>query len=671
MVDPMRSAVRVTQLRKEVEFHSYRYYVLDDPAITDSEYDLLFQELLELEKAFPELASDHSPTQRVGGQPLERFLKVTHRAPMLSLANAFDEEGLQGFYRRISSLLEVHEIEFVTELKIDGVAVALTYEDGRLVKGATRGNSQEGEDVTANLRTIRSVPLRLRGNSLPAVAEIRGEAYLPLSAFRQLNQQRRSQAKAPFSNPRNAAAGALRQLDPAVTASRPLSFFAYALGYVEGLGYTSQEEVLKQFSLWGIPVNPYTRRQETITEVMEYCQSWEERRGTLNYEVDGVVVKVDRLDLQSRLGAVSREPRWALAYKFASQVATTTLLEIKVNVGRTGALNPYAILEPVQLGGVTIRTATLHNQEDIQRKDIRQGDRVLIKRAGDVIPQVVKSVGKGSVVRADPFFYPSDCPECNSPIVQDPDETIVYCRNRKCPAQRFELLKHFVSRPALDIRGLGHHTLLKLLDLELVSDPADLYSLTAQDLAMLPGFKEKSIDNFLASIDDSRERPFSRVLFGLGIRHVGRSVAELLANCFLNIESLMSASFEQVTAIMGIGPEIAHSVASYFDRAENLELVERLSESGLQLEMGEVARILPGPLKGKTIALTGILPSYSRSKARDLIVNHGGRVTNYVSARTNYLLVGSKPGSKLQKARELAVKILSEEDLLKLLENES
>ena len=666
----MNPAERVAQLRQVIEDHNHRYHVLAAPSISDAEFDRIYRELVELEERHPDLISDDSPTRRVGAEPQERFRKVAHRVPMLSLANAFDENELQAFYRRITTQLEVEEIRLVTELKIDGVAVSLTYEDGRLHHGATRGNGLEGEDVTANLRTIRSLPLRLREGPHPSTAEIRGEIYYPLSGFERVNRQRSEEGDAPFANPRNAAAGALRQLDPAVTATRPLAFFAYSLGHAEGLEVTSQGDVLEHLARWGFPVNPHHESHAGIPSVVEYCRSWEERRDSIDYEVDGVVVKVDRLELQDRLGAVSREPRWAIAYKFASQVAETRLLEIRINVGRTGALNPYGILEPVELGGVTIRTATLHNQEDIRKKDIRPGDRVVIKRAGDVIPQVVGPVDKEEEGRGDPYTYPGECPECNTPIVQDPDEALAYCRNGNCPAQRFESLKHFVSRAALDIRGLGPKTLRKLLELELVTGPADLYSLTAEQLSGLEGFKEKSIENLLAGIDGSRQQAFSRVLFGLGIRHVGESAAALLAGEFLEVERLMQAQPERIMEISGIGPEIARSVADYFQVEENCEQVERLKAAGLQLRMAGGAATMASPLEGKTLVVTGTLPSHSRREVSELIVSNGGKVTGSVSSRTDFLVAGANAGSKLRRALDLEVAVLTEEELLELLQRE-
>ena len=666
----MNPAERVDQLRHEIDDHNHRYHVLDDPIISDRDFDLLYRKLVELEERHPDLISADSPTQRVGAEPQERFRRVAHREPMLSLANAFDEDELQAFYRRVTKHLEMEEIGLVTELKIDGVAVSLTYEDGRLRHGATRGNGLEGEDVTSNLRTIRSLPLRFREGPHPSTAEIRGEIYFPLSGFERVNRQRSEEGEAPFANPRNAAAGALRQLDPAVTATRPLAFFAYSLGYSEGPRFASQGEVLKRLVGWGFPVNPHHRSHDGLPSVIDYCHSWEERRDSIDYEVDGVVIKVDRLDLQDRLGAVSREPRWAVAYKFKSQVAATRLIEIKLNVGRTGALNPYAVLEPVELGGVTIRTATLHNQEDIRKKDIRPGDRVVIKRAGDVIPQVVGPVDKDEEGRGEPYAYPGECPECGTPIVQDAGEALAYCRNGNCPAQRFESLKHFVSRSALDIRGLGPKTLRKLLELELVAGPADLYSLTAEQLSGLEGFKEKSIENLLAGIAASRRQPLPRVLFGLGIRHVGETAAALLAGEFREVERLMQASPERIMEIPGIGPEIARSVADYFEVEVNRGQVERLRAARLQLEMAGDDRATPKILEGKTLVVTGTLPSHSRREVSELITANGGKVTSSVSKRTAYLVAGSNAGSKLRRARELEVPVLTEEEFLKLLQGE-
>lgn len=667
-MDIDRVAARITELRKEIEDHNYRYYVLDDPVIPDEEYDRIFRELLDLERAHPELAAPDSPTQRVGAEPQAKFRKVGHHRPMLSLANAFDEQELRAFFKRISNLLGATDIDFVTELKIDGMAVALTYEEGRLARAATRGNGLVGEDITVNLKTIRSIPLRLREGELwPKVVEVRGEAYLPVSAFNRINEEREKSGETLFANPRNAAAGALRQLDPRVTASRPLAFFAYAIGYVERREFLRQKEALDTLSGWGFPVNPHHRHQASIEGVMAYCREWEKKRNSLDYQIDGVVVKVNRLDYQERLGYVSREPRWAIAYKFPGQVAATRLLEIRINVGRTGALNPYAVLEPVEVGGVTIRMATLHNEDDIRRKDIREGDIVVVKRAGDVIPQVVGPVREVRTGAEKEFVYPQICPVCGAPVVRKAGEAMAYCTDRKCPAQALEGLKHFVSRGAMDIRGLGPQTLEKLLELDLIEDPADLYSLNGEQVARLPNFKEKSIANLLSGIEQSKQQPFPRVLFALGIRHVGESIAELLAGAFRDIDMLAVASEEEISAVEGIGPEIARSVRDYFAREENQQLVEKLNREGLRFRLGTEELSVEGLLSRQSFVITGTLPTLSREEATELIERHGGKVISSVSSKTDYLVVGESPGSKLEKARQLGVKTISEAELLQMM----
>jgi DNA ligase (NAD+) len=653
-------AARVAELRKDIEFHNYQYHVLGDPVIGDAEYDRLFRE-------HPELASPDSPTQRVGAEPQERFRKVGHLAPMLSLANAFDEEELRAFNKRVRNLLDTDDFDFVTELKIDGNAVALTYEEGRLARGATRGNGLVGEDVTANLKTIRSIPLRLRGDhEIPPLIEVRGEVYLPISAFNKVNEEREKAGETVFANPRNAAAGALRQLDPQVTATRPLAFFAYSLGHIEGMGIETQAQVLAQFAEWGFPVNPHYRRQADMDEVIRYCRDWQEKRDSLDYEIDGVVVKVNNLRHQERLGAVSHDPRWAVAYKFPGQLATTRLLEIRINVGRTGALNPYAVLEPVQLSGVTIKTATLHNEDDIRRKDIREGDVVLVKRAGEVIPQVVGPVREKRTGAEREFSYPRECPVCGGPVVHEEGDAMAYCTNRKCPAQRLESLIHFASQGAMDIRGLGPQTIEKMLDLNLIGDAADLYFLGAEQVACLPGFKDKSIGNLLASIDQSRAQPFARVLFALGIRHVGESIAELLASAFGDIEALQAATEEEISSVRGVGPEIAASVRRYLDNEENRQFIEKLRKADLRFRTPRGAAARQGPLADKTFVITGTLPTLSRKDAADLIEKHGGKVISSVSSKTDFLLVGEDPGSKLQKARELNIPQITEEQLKKM-----
>ncbi len=654
---------RVAELRREIEAHSYRYYILDHPSVSDAEYDLMFRELLELEASYPQLVTADSPTRRVGVEAGEKFQKVEHLAPMLSLANAFSGRELLDFYGRISRMLAETQIDFVTELKIDGAAVSLTYRQGMLVRGATRGDGRVGESVTDNLRTIKTIPLRLKGEArIPEMVEVRGEAYLPLAAFEALNLGREARGEKTFANPRNAAAGALRQLDPAVTAMRPLAFFPYAVGYLEGGELATQLEALELLEQWGFRVNPRYRLHRSMERVIEYCRSYESRRGEMDYEIDGVVVKVNRLDYQRRLGSVARDPRWAIAYKFPGEVALTRLLEIHINVGRTGALNPYAVLEPVRVGGVTVRQATLHNEDDIRKKDIREGDLVKVKRAGDVIPQVVAPVVSQRTGAEREFSYPELCPQCASTIIRVEGEAMAYCPNTQCPAQRLEKLKHFVGRGAMDIRGLGQQTVGKMVDLSLVEDAADLFALTPEQIGSLPGFKEKSVRNLLDSLEASLGQPFSRVLFALGIRHVGESVAELLARNFRDIDELREAGVEEIASISGVGPEIAGSVRAYLDEPSNWGFVRRLRKAGLTFQSDSAAET-PTPLKDKIFVITGTLRDMSRTEAKSLIQGRGGKVAASVSSRTDYLVVGAAPGSKLEKARNLGIEVIDEAGL--------
>ena len=576
---------QINKLRRILEYHNHRYHVLNSPEITDAEYDSLYRQLLDLEGLHPELVTPDSPTQRVGAEPQSGFSKVYHEVPMLSLGNAFSESELQDFHRRVTNLVGTGDIEYVTELKIDGLAVSLTYENGILTRGATRGNGTEGEDVTSNLKTVRSIPLRLSGNP-PSRLEVRGEAYLPLPAFRMINESRADTGQDSFANPRNAAAGTLRQLDPKVTASRPLAFFAYsAVIDNEKPDITSQWDLLAFLMDCGFLVNPDRKLHRDIKSVTEYCRAWEEQRGTLPYEIDGVVVKVNSLPQQEKIGSVSREPRWAIAYKFQAATAITRLLEIRINVGRTGALIPYAVLEPVQLGGVTIKSATLHNEEDVRRKDIREGDTVVIKRAGDVIPQVVGPVLEKGSVRNNPFVYPERCPVCDAEVQKEEEGAFTYCLNRNCPAQRFESLKHFVSLEAMDIAGLGPQTLEKMLEMKIITSPADLFSLTREQILLLPGFKEKSATNLLESLEKSKSRDFTHVLFALGIRHVGEVTARILAGSFRSIDGIKNAPREEIMAVTGIGPETADSISGFFRIKENLLQLEQLKKHGLQFEL--------------------------------------------------------------------------------------
>lgn len=658
---------KLTKLRRGLEYHNHRYHVLNSPEIPDEEYDRLYRQLLDLENKYPDLVTPDSPTQRVGAEPLPGFSKVSLSVPMLSLGNAFSEDELKDFHRRVTNLTGTKKIQYVTELKIDGLAVSLTYENGILIRGATRGNGTVGEDVTSNLKTVRSIPLHLTGFP-PSQLEVRGEAYLPLPAFQKLNELRLENGQDPFANPRNAAAGTLRQLDPRITASRPLAFFAYsAVIDTEESGIPSQWDLLEFLINSGFPVNPIRQLHQDIKSVSEYCRTWEGQRDTLPYEIDGVVVKVNSLDQQEKIGAVSREPRWAIAYKFQAATATTRLLEISINVGRTGALIPYAVLEPVQLGGVTIKSASLHNEEDVRRKDIREGDTVLIKRAGDVIPQVVGPVPEKGKIRNKPFIYPNRCPTCGSEIQKEGDGALTYCLNRNCPAQRLESLKHFVSLEAMDITGLGSQTLGKMLKLKIITTPSDIYSLPMEQILLLPGFKEKSASNLLKSLEDSKSRDFARVLFALGIRHVGEVTARILTRHFRSIDAIKNASLEEIVTINGIGPETAASLSGFFRIEENLIQVEQLRAFGLQFELtggGEVQGT-ELPLAGKTVVITGALEEYTRQEAKDAVASLGGKVTSSVSSRTDFLLVGENPGSKLDKAMEHGVKILDEKGLKK------
>jgi DNA ligase (NAD+) len=665
------AASRAAELRARVEQANYEYHALDAPTISDAEYDRLFRELKELETLHPELLTPDSPTRRVGAEPASRLEKTTHLAPMLSLDNAFNVEELRAWETRNARIAaEVRSAGYVVEAKVDGLAVALTYEEGVLVKGATRGNGVIGEDVTRNLRTIREIPLRLRpeGGRAPARIEVRGEVYLPLSGFQELNARRAAQGQPTFANPRNAAAGSVRQLDPTVTADRPLRFFAFAIEFDPESGdrpdLSRQSELLERLAAWGLPVNARYRPVSDLDEVVECVEQLEQDRTALDYEIDGAVVKVDPLWLHAELGIVGgREPRWAIAYKFAPSLVTTRLRSIEINVGRTGSLNPYAVLEPVEIGGATVRLATLHNEEDIRRKDIRVGDRVLVKRAGEVIPQVVGPIVEPGEARSEPFHMPDQCPVCGTPVERPDEEVMSYCPNGACPARLYWGLVHFVSRGALDIRGLGERTIQQLLDAELVRDPADLYYLTAEQLLGLEGFQRKSAENLLEGIEASRERGLTRVLFGLGVRHVGQAAAELLARAFGSIDRLMAASADEFAAVHGIGRTTAEALATYFAEPRNQQIIEKLRAAGVRLEEEQTTPV-EGPLSGRCFVLTGTLPSLSRKEATELIERAGGRVMGNVTRKTDFVVAGAEPGSKLEKARELGIPVLSEEELL-------
>ncbi|HEX2077573.1 MAG TPA: NAD-dependent DNA ligase LigA [Longimicrobium sp.] len=669
---PSDTAARAAELREAIERANHEYYVLDAPSLSDAEYDRLFRELRQIEAAHPELRTPDSPTLRVGAEPASRLEKTEHLAPMLSLDNAFGDDELRAWETRNARIAgEVRTAGYVCEPKIDGLAIALTYEDGVLVKGATRGNGTIGEDVTRNLRTIREIPLRLRagGPTPPRRFEIRGEVYMSLAGFQALNQRRAAEGQATFANPRNSAAGSLRQLDPAVTASRPLRFFAYAIeAGDQPLPFGTQWELLEALRAWGLPVNPLARPCTDLEAVLAFVHEFEGRRAELDYEVDGAVVKVNPLWLHEELGVVGgREPRWATAYKYAPDLAVTTLLDIRLNVGRTGALNPYAVLEPVEVGGVIVKLATLHNEEDIRRKDIRKGEKVIVKRAGEVIPQVVGPVLEEGQARAEPFSMPDVCPSCGTPVERPEGEAMLYCPNSACPDRIFWGLAHFVSRGAMDIRGLGERTIATLLERGMVRDVGDIYALTEEQLLTLEGFKEKSARNLLDGIEASKQQGLARVLFGLGVRHVGEIAAQTLARHFGSMDRLMAASAGEIEAVHTIGHTMAEALHSWMAEPRNQEVVRKLADAGVKMteERPEPAE---GPFTGRTFVITGTHPTMSRTQMEEFIQQRGGRVTGSVTKKTDYLVVGEDAGSKLAKARELGVKELSEADLLALAE---
>jgi len=661
-----------------VRAHDERYYRHDDPLIPDNEYDRLFQALKRIEAEFPALQRDDSPTQRVGFDPLDAFEKHTHPEPLLSLSNAFDADDVREWYARcqrgLADAFGETTPAVVAELKIDGLAVALTYTDGRLSLAATRGNGEQGENITRNVRTIRRIPLQLDAGQTapPEKMEVRGEVFMRKSEFDALNERLRSEDEQPFANPRNAAAGSLRQLDPSVTARRPLSFFTYGQGPTDGTVPDTHTAVLEQFEAYGLPMNPHWTQFEDIEAAVDFCTDWVERRETLDYEIDGVVLKIDRHDYQDELGAIANAPRWAVAFKFPAREATTTLIDIEVNVGRTGVVKPEAVLEPVGIGGVTVSQATLHNEDYIAERDIRVGDTVVVKRAGDVIPQVVRPVVDEGTDRAEPWSFPTHCPVCNSELVRLPDEADVYCVNTECPAQFKRLVEHFVSRGAMDIEGLGERVAAQLVDTGRVQQLDDLYRLTTDDLVSLEGFAEKSAQNLVDAIAASKERPLYRLLFALGIRHVGRTVAEQVVSDVPSMEALAERSAEQLEAIDGIGPVIAESIYDWFRVEDNRDLVRALCEVGVNTErLPEEEPAAEQPLDGRTFVLTGSLPSFTRREATDRIEQAGGRVTSSVSGNTDYLVAGENPGSKYDDAEARGIPILDEEALMDLFEDAS
>ena len=660
---------RVAELRERIERANYEYHALDRPSIPDREYDALFRELQALEREHPTLRSADSPTQRVGAPPQSQLAKHEHRIPMLSLGNAFDDSELRAWEGRLVRLVgeSVRAAGYSAELKIDGAAVSLTYRDGVLVTGATRGNGAIGEIVTANLRTIREIPLRLRGKGWPALIEVRGEVYMPFSAFEKMNEARVAAGEPVFANPRNSAAGALRQLDPEVSRSRPLRFFAYAASVVEGsLPVRHQTDMLESLREWGFPVAPHCRKCESLAEVEAHAHFVEhEGRATLDFAIDGLVVKVNAFSLQDELGVVGgREPRWAIARKFAPDIATTRLKAISVNVGRTGVLTPFAELEPVEIGGATVKLATLHNEDYITTKQLLVGDLVQVKRAGEVIPQVIGPVAEERTGRERPWRMPARCPNCDTPVRRDEDEAATYCPNVACPGRQLEGLVHFASRDALDIRGLSYARLQQLVEAGMVRDAADIFTLDAEQLMTLERFAKKSAENLVAAIAEARGRPLSRLVYALGIRHVGVTTAQLLARHFGTMDALANASADEMAEIHGVGTVVAEAVAEYFSDHTACDLVERLRGLGVKMDEPRPAAS-GGALKGLTVVITGTLPNLKRTEATALVEGNGGKVTSSVSKATSFVVAGEEAGGKLEKAQSLGIEVIDEAELLR------
>jgi DNA ligase (NAD+) len=670
MGDTNKVKQRIEELRKVINHHNYRYYVLDSPEISDAEYDELMRELQQLESEHPELVTPDSPTQRIGAPPVEAFGVVEHPLPLLSLTNAFSYEELAAWHKRVSKLLGGRQFDLVCEPKIDGLAVALTYVDGLLVTGATRGDGYRGEDITKNLKTIRSIPLSVPKEAPPRF-EVRGEVYLPKAGFKKLNEERAKEELPLFANPRNAAAGSVRQLDSSITARRPLDIFIYGLGWAEGKAVPDTHwEIMQYLKSLGFKINPNIALRHSLDEAEKYHQSWVESREKFPYEADGIVAKVNSIALQQELGTVAHEPRWAIAYKFPAIQGTTKLIDIGINVGRTGSLNPYAILEPVRVGGVVISSAALHNEEDIHRKDIRVGDWVVVQRAGEVIPEIVEPIVSRRTGKEKIFHMPGRCPVCGSEVIKPEGEAMHRCTNAACPSQALERIKHFVSRGAMDIDGVGEKLCQALFEAGLVKDAADLYYLTREQLLGLERMADKSASNVLSSIERSKDRPLARVIFALGILHVGDQYAELLAEHFASIDALAKASQEDLLSLPSIGPRIAESIAAFFRQEGNRQIIKKLKKAKVKLKREEVKEAKPEklPLAGLEFVLTGKLESFSRLEAEAKIKALGGKAGSDVTRKTSYVVVGADPGSKLAKAEKLGVKTLSEAEFLELLD---
>jgi len=660
---------RIKALREQINYHNKLYFEHDSPEISDSEYDGLMRELKRLEEEFPELVTPDSPTQRVGGRPLEAFDTVMHSVPMLSLANAFDEGELKEFHRRVTSAVG-EEVEYVVELKIDGLAVALTYENGVFTRGATRGDGIVGEDITQNLKTIKTIPLKLSdyNGQIPFI-EVRGEVYIPKKEFERLNEEREKAGLSLFANPRNAAAGSLRQLDPRITASRPLNIFVYGAGRIDGIEVSTHLEMLELLKKMGFRVNPNVSVFRRIDDVISYCERWVEQRGRLPYDIDGIVIKVNSLEHQRLLGATSKSPRWAIAYKFPAEQKTTVIKDIIVRVGRTGVLTPTAVLEPVRIAGSTVTKATLHNEDYIRQKDIKIGDTVVVKKAGDVIPEVVEVVFNKREGSERDFVMPQKCPECGSDVVRFEGEAAAKCTGIACPAQLKRGIIHFASRDAMDIEGLGPAIVNQLVDRGLVKDAGDLYFLKVDDLIPLERMGEKSASNLINAIQRSKTNPLEKLIFALGIPFIGSRAASILAERFKALDNLMNSTYEELVQIPEMGPKMAQSVITFFKQEQTKNIIRKFKRAGLNLETaGRKKRDEGAALNGITFVLTGSLEKYTRKQAQDIIEKFGGRVSSSVSSKTDYVLAGKDPGSKLEKAKELGIKIIDEKEFERMLE---
>jgi DNA ligase (NAD+) len=665
---PQEAEKRAAKLSRELEYHNYRYYVLDDPEISDAAYDALLKELERLEQAFPELKTPNSPTQRVGSAPLEEFGQVPHTIPMLSLANAMEQEAVIEFDQRVKRFLKTDvDIAYVAEPKLDGVAIELIYERGELAAGSTRGDGFIGEDVTKNLRTIKTIPLHLieRKMTSPERLEVRGEVYMEVADFKALNKRQERKSEPLFANPRNAAAGSLRQLDSAVTAQRPLKIFCYGVGEVRGRTFESQWEVLQTLPQWGLRTNPLVRRCNHIEEALAYYQKINAGREGQPYEMDGIVIKVDSFALQRRLGEVSRSPRWAVAYKFPAKEETTRIIEIKAQVGRTGALTPVALMEPVRIGGVEVKRATLHNQDEIDKKDIRIGDTVVVRRAGDVIPEVVKVITSRRTGAEKRFSMPKSCPVCGSDVVRLPGEAVHRCVGISCAAQLKGRIRHFASKRAMDIDGLGIKLIDQLVDTGLVKDIADLYFLTQADLASLERMAEKSAENLIQALAKSKHPTLARFLYALGMRHVGEHIAQVIGREVPQLDRFYKISAEELEEIPGIGPEVAQSIYGFFHDKKNREVIKRLQKAGVEIAASTAKRAQP--LQGKTFLFTGALEGMTRDEAKDLVLALGGEIAASADKGVDYVVVGKEPGSKYAKAKELGLTIIDEAEFKRLL----